>query len=268
MDGDAWRTVNQSGIRGEECALWLDKHGWRPYVIIDDETDSYRWQPLVATNGNIGATAEDMKKVVGLWTQQKLEGPMQHGLRYAVGDMLNSPDVIVAHGCNAQGAMGSGAALAVIRRYPENKVAYQNRHRKTPLRLGEVVWYSTYDTTVNTPRIIANCITQEFAGSDGQKYVSYDAVRVSYEDVADIAIANGWNQFSTCMVGAGLAGGDWSILFDILEQVAIQKQVTITVWLLDWKTYYAVCAEYREFSWKHHRNQAVNPNRVFRSPPI
>lgn len=247
--GNQWRTKSFGGLRGEEIASWLDTNGWRPHAIVDDETDFYRWQPLIKTKGTVGLTKQTIKGIADTIKLQQLEGPVRHGLRYGVGDMLNSPDIIVAHGCNAQGAMGSGAALAVIKRYPLNKVVYQRKHQESGLKLGDVVWYSTYDKHLNNHRIIANCITQEFAGYDGRKYVDYDAVATSYRAVADITLAQGWQQFSTCMVGAGLAGGDWDVLFNILESIAIEKQVTIKVWLLDSQTYYDVCEQYRKFSY-------------------
>lgn len=167
--------------------------------------------------------------------------PLIAGVRLEYSDMLDSENVIVAHGCNAQGAMGSGAALAVINKYPANKKTYQDRHKRTPLRLGEVVWH----LELKQRRVIANCITQEFAGADGRKYVDYDAILTSYNLVADVAIANGYAAIATCQVGSGLAGGNWSILLAILEQVALTKDITIIVHQPDLKRYNDACDHYR-----------------------
>ena len=172
------------------------------------------------------------------------DGNLIPGVRLEHSDMLDSEHVIVAHGCNAQGAMGSGAALAVITKYPANKKTYQDRHRKRPLRLGEVVWHLELDKR----RVIANCITQEFAGRDGKKYVDYDAIAESYSTVADIAVENGWRAISTCQVGAFLAGGDWSVILDVLEAVAYEKGITIVVHQPDQQAYLNACEHYRTHS--------------------
>lgn len=169
------------------------------------------------------------------------DGNLIPGVRLEHSDMLDSDNIIVAHGCNAQGAMGSGAALAVITKYPANKKTYQDRHRKTPLQLGEVVWHLEQKRN----RVIANCITQEFAGADGRKYVDYDAIKTSYERVADVANANGWRAIATCQVGAGLAGGNWTIILAILELVALTKGITIVVHQPDLKRYQDACEHYR-----------------------
>ncbi len=154
---------------------------------------------------------------------------------------IDSDNIIVAHGCNAQGAMGSGAALAVITKYPANKKTYQDRHRKTPLQLGEVIWHPE----LNPRRLIANCITQEFAGRDGRRYVDYDAILTSYSKVADVAKAGCWSAISTCQVGAFLAGGNWTIILSILETVALTKGITIVVHQPDYEAYLNACKHYR-----------------------
>lgn len=171
-------------------------------------------------------------------------GPLNPGVRLEHSDMLDSEHMIVAHGCNAQGAMGSGAALAVITKYPANKKTYQDRHRLKPLRLGEVVWH----VELRKNRVIANCITQEFFGGGGRRYVDYDAVEESYSTVAKVALAKGWKAISTCQVGSGLAGGDWTIILSTLEKVAFEYGITIIVHQPDQQAYLNACEHYRTHS--------------------
>lgn len=241
-EGDSWRTDQFPGLRGEECAVWLDNHGWRPYVCVDDNTDFYRFQPFVQVDPKVGLTMANADQIHGLLVVQQFEGVWHAGVRLQHSDMLDSENIIVAHGCNAQGAMGSGAALAVITKYPRNKKTYVEHHRKHGLKLGQVVWHLELDKK----RIIANCITQEFAGNDGRKYVDYDAISASYSSVADIALANGWGAIATCQVGSGLAGGDWSVILKRLELVAFDKGITIVVHQPDFQRYQDACKHYRE----------------------
>lgn len=254
--GDTWRTGNEGGLRGEEVAVWLDKNGWRPYVAIDDSTDYYMWQPVSYTDCMVGVTDEDISFARGLLVQQIVEGPWKRGMRYRFGDMLTAPFVIVAHGCNAQGAMGSGAALAVIQRYPKNKKTYQEFHRKNGLKLGQVVWHMDRDDELQMHRIIANCITQEFAGHDGKKYVDYPAIKTCLEQVADVALSNNWDGVAMCQIGAGLAGGDWAVILEIVESVGRDKGMTFMVYFPDATKYHDACGQYRGIA--HERRKTIS----------
>jgi len=114
---------------------------------------------------------------------------------------------VIAHGCNAQGVMGSGVAAAVKAQFPEAYNVYSRYVRSSGL--GKVI-------SVETKGIwVANCITQEFYGRDHSKrYVSYDAVYDCFEELA--------NHFKDKVVnfpliGGGLGNGDPDVLKYIFE---------------------------------------------------
>lgn len=132
-----------------------------------------------------------------------------------VGDIFSVERGIIVHGCNAQGVMGSGIALQVKSRWPKCYEIYRDycdgEDDKAAL-LGSVVPYAV----PNKELVIINAITQLNFGKDGKKYVSYSAVLEAFKTVAESA------KFSQLpvhypLIGAGLGGGDWSIISEIID---------------------------------------------------
>jgi O-acetyl-ADP-ribose deacetylase (regulator of RNase III) len=140
---------------------------------------------------------------------------------YRIGDMFKGGHNFIAHGCNAQGVMGSGVAKLVKSNYYYAYVAYRQYYEDYGLKLGEVIYGSvSHDSTPEKPSIF-NCITQNKYGTD-QRYANYGAIqqcvriidqKMSYTP----ARFEYMNQVAFPMIGAGLAGGDWGIISDIIE---------------------------------------------------
>lgn len=132
-----------------------------------------------------------------------------------IGDIFSVERGIIVHGCNAQGVMGSGIALQVKNRWPKCYEIYRdfcNGENDKSNLLGSVVPYAVPDKEL----VIINAITQLNFGKDGKKYVSYEAILVAFKMVAESA------KFSQLpvhypLIGAGLGGGDWSIISEIID---------------------------------------------------
>lgn len=138
---------------------------------------------------------------------------------HVIPEAESSPEVmnIIIHGCNAQGAMGSGFAKEVRSRYPELYKEYHDTYLKRGLAMGEVVWYP-----VTSNLVIANAITQNKFGYDGKKYVSYDALDDAFKAISimteSVRIEYPVVNLHFPLIGAGLAGGEWSIISTIIEE--------------------------------------------------
>lgn len=136
------------------------------------------------------------------------------------GNLLDAKGVIV-HGCNAQGVMGSGVAKQIKERWPGCYEAYREHLKRykqlgIPL-LGKVVFqpvpYGKADY------FIANAITQEFYGREkGKVYVDYEAIRDAFEHINYVAPRLGITTINFPKIGAGLGGGDWSIISQIIDE--------------------------------------------------
>lgn len=139
------------------------------------------------------------------------------------GDITSAKGIIV-HGCNAQGVMGSGVALAIKRKFPDAYAEYMKAFQAGKLRLGTCTFWTDGTTTV------INGVTQEFYGRDGKKYVNYDAVREVFEFVADIEHITG-SAVNFPLIGCGLGGGVWSIVEDIILKTQ-HPNAELNLWVM------------------------------------
>lgn len=151
------------------------------------------------------------------------------------GDILSVEEGIIVHGCNSLGIMGSGVALSIRQKYPACFTAYQN-HINTSYQssmnvMGTVVPYKVPGKNL----IIMNAITQKNFGKDGKKYVSYESIYEAFKIIA--ALADGPIQRLPVhypLIGAGLGGGDWAIISDLIESAFDDYQfIPRTLWIYE-----------------------------------
>lgn len=143
-------------------------------------------------------------------------------ITYKRGNLLDTPDRVIVHGCNAHGVMGAGVALAIKHRWPTAFNVYAKMHHETgELKLGTLIRVDCVD------KEIINCITQHNYGR-GAKLVSYDAVDACMVEICS-KIENA--DISMPKIGAGLGGGHWPVIAEIINFRLSQKNVT--VWHLD-----------------------------------
>lgn len=130
-------------------------------------------------------------------------------IEYVAGDLLSSPESVIAHGCNAKGVMRSGVAKAIREKYPLAYRDYQDRYYEYGgLRLGEVIETKYPNVT------ILNIISQDRYGRDPSvRYVSYDALTQAIECINRL----GHRRVAFPKIGAGLANGNWNVISSIIE---------------------------------------------------
>lgn len=137
-------------------------------------------------------------------------------MRVVHGDLLELAqrgafDVIV-HGCNCHCNMDLGIALAIRRQFPQAYQADQQTAKGSRLKLGS---FSAATVEVNTgPLIVVNAYTQFDWKGPGVK-ADYPAIR---SVMAAIAGAFGQVRLGYPKIGAGLAGGDWSVISAIIDE--------------------------------------------------
>lgn len=118
------------------------------------------------------------------------------------------------HGCNNLGVMGSGIALEVKTRFPGAFTVYRNKYDLHGLELGEIIPY--FD---KTGVIIINAVTQNFYGKDGKRYVKYDAVAECCRQIREgfKVMLEPPKTLYFPLIGAGLGGGSWPVISEILK---------------------------------------------------
>ena len=142
-------------------------------------------------------------------------------INYIKGDLLSTTEGIIMHGCNAQGVMGSGVALAVRQKYPKAYKRYKEEIQRGFLGLGDVQLVE-----VKQNLLIANAITQEFYGREKKLYVSYEAIRECFTTVFEVARGTEVLCISIPKIGAGLGGGDWEVILGIIMESASKQGYT------------------------------------------
>ena len=143
-----------------------------------------------------------------------------------VGNLLDVKYGHIVHGCNAQGVMGSCVALAVKRMYPRCYEYYREEYEKFGLQLG----YS-YPYVVTPDLIVWNAITQDGYGAPTRN-CSYDAIQSCFELINNrikTDLQTYAKQIHIPAIGAGLGGGNWEIIREIIEQTV---EFPTTLWVL------------------------------------
>lgn len=129
-------------------------------------------------------------------------------------------DVIV-HGCNCFCAMGKGLAKGIRATFPEAYEADCATEKGDETKLGA---YSAVTVERNGHQItIVNAYTQ-FRYGGRRKNVDYDAMRQVF---AQIKTDFAGQRIGYPMIGAGLAGGDWSVIEGIIEEALAGEDHTL-----------------------------------------
>lgn len=141
-------------------------------------------------------------------------------IQYRKGNLLDVQTGIIAHGCNCQGVMGSGVALAIKNKYP---VAFFEYSDVVDDYIDKSELLGTYQIIpVKAGLWVANMFTQETYGRDGQKYVSYDAIDSCFTNIQTRG-----HVLNIPKIGSGLGGGNWKVIESIIEQRMHNQQVIV-----------------------------------------
>jgi len=120
-------------------------------------------------------------------------------------------DVIV-HGCNCHNAMGAGIAQSIREQFPEAFAADLATAKGSREKLGT---YSSATVDCNGHSLtIVNAYTQ-FNWSGQGVQADYDAIRRVF---ARIKADFGGKRIGYPRLGAGLAGGDWKAISQIISE--------------------------------------------------
>lgn len=130
-------------------------------------------------------------------------------------DILTVSKGIIAHQVNCQGVMGAGLALKIKYKYKQAFDYYQNVCCEPFLKtlLGKVQLVQ-----IREDFYVANLFSQFFYGREQKVYTDYDALKTCFKDLAGKSNQLGLPVYLPYKIGCGLAGGDWNIVLDIINQ--------------------------------------------------
>lgn len=149
--------------------------------------------------------------------------------QYVKGDLLDAFrerkfDAIV-HGCNCFHTMGAGIAAAIAKQFPvaydADKLTQYGRDKRGGYTLAETPYGK-----------IVNGYTQFNPGRADPKYL-YTAIRTLFTklDLILPSIIVGRPEVGIPKIGAGIAGGDWAVIEQIINEVT--PNLDIIVYQLD-----------------------------------
>lgn len=135
--------------------------------------------------------------------------------RYIKGDITETELKYIAHGVNCQNVMGSGVAKSLFTKWPEVKDSYHMFCESVLGYLNNVQLVACNQNTSDEVYVF-NCFTQEFYGYDNKRYVNYAAIVKCFS-----YLVKELSRFDTPLaipkIGCGLAGGDWNIVEQLIN---------------------------------------------------
>ena len=155
-------------------------------------------------------------------------------INYVKGDATN-PDGegrrIIIHCCNNLGYWNAGFVKALSKRWSAPERAYRQwatgHDKRIPFMLGNVQFVK-----VATHLCVANIIGQSGIAQGGFTYpppIRYEAIRNALQPVCEVA-TNYNASVHMPRMGAGLAGGNWELIAEIVEAELCGKGVPVTVY--------------------------------------
>lgn len=132
-------------------------------------------------------------------------------------------DVII-HGCNCHCAMGAGIAATIRKRFPQAYDADLATESGSRDKLGS---FSYADVVISDHRFtIINAYTQ-YDHSGSAVLVDYDALAVVMGKIKQNFPGK---RIGYPMIGAGLAGGDWTIIEKIIKEQLVGEDHTLVIY--------------------------------------
>lgn len=145
------------------------------------------------------------------------------------GNLFEQKDDVIIHGCNCKNTMGAGVAKEIRRLYPGAWREDQRTLWGDKNKLGTYTAWTGKHHFYDQQITVVNAYTQYEYGHR-KVYADYDAIEkvmnLIKEDFADKTY------IGMPKIGAGLARGDWSTIWEILTGVFGDNEQIVTVWRL------------------------------------
>ncbi|GKS11223.1 Appr-1-p processing protein [Paenibacillus chitinolyticus] len=137
------------------------------------------------------------------------------------GNLMEATEDIIGHQVNCMGVMGAGLAKLIKRDYPE----VFKQYKQSCSNKGELLGRCQIVSTKNE-KCIANLFGQYGYGVQ-KRHTDYIALRGALNELMSLAMKSGQSIALPYNIGCGLAGGDWDIVGQIIEEVFIDYDVTL-----------------------------------------
>jgi O-acetyl-ADP-ribose deacetylase (regulator of RNase III) len=140
------------------------------------------------------------------------------------GDLIslakNGQFDVIVHGCNCFNTMGAGIAKLIKSEFPEAYKADLQTEKGSKDKLGTISFAKSGDLT------IINAYTQHNWRGRGIK-ADYEAIRRAFKE---IKLQFSGSKIGYPAIGAGLAGGDWEVIAQIISEELNGEDHTLVVY--------------------------------------
>lgn len=148
------------------------------------------------------------------------------------GDLLSSQCDVICHQTNCVGLMGSGIAKAIRAEYPEAYDALSKRYdsHRGAATLGECDFVPVVRD--NNIKYVVNCYGQYSCYPRNQVHTNYAALQNCFDLIKEKFAGTGYIIGFPYKIGCGLAGGDWDIVYSMIEKNFAGDEWRIEIWRL------------------------------------
>ena len=141
------------------------------------------------------------------------------------GDLLQATENIIGHQVNCQGVMNAGLAAKIRSKYPivferyKQLVNTHNNNKEILLGTAQVI-------NVDENKYVANLFGQFYYGR-GQRHTDYKSLYQALETLKKKAKKHNLTVALPYGLGCGLAGGDWDIVWKLIDKTFKDYEITI-----------------------------------------
>ena len=132
-------------------------------------------------------------------------------------------DVII-HGCNCFCNFGAGIAKQIKREFPEAYAADCETMKGDASKIGSITYAQIPAETDHGYLYVVNAYTQNTYGRGMQ--VDYDGLTDCFVEIARVFGNKGY-EFGYPLIGCGLAGGDWNVVKEIIDEELAEEDHTL-----------------------------------------
>lgn len=147
---------------------------------------------------------------------------------------------VIIHGVNCQGAMGSGIAGAIARKWPGVRQTYLDtfnalgRLNVRPTPRSSTLLGRIQPVKVDSDLVVINAFTQDYFGGDGRVYASTDAIAAAlsftFDMLSDSSSDDDPIQVYMPQIGCGLGGLSWDDQVEpIVNELMTRRPFKLTI---------------------------------------
>ncbi len=133
------------------------------------------------------------------------------------GNLLDTEIQHIAHGVNCQNVMGSGVARALYEKWSEVKSQYHLFMSSSKYCFVTKYHLGAIQKVQCTDKIVYNLFTQDFYSNRKIRNANYAAIARCFKQLSE----EGIEEIAIPRIGCGLAGGDWNIVKQIIDDATL-----------------------------------------------